>query len=197
MMKGEPRVTPLPESDWTPETREFLERLRTGGRVYNIFATLARHPKLLERWMVFARHILRQSTLPARQREIVILRTGFLCKAEYEWGHHVQIAKDAGLTADDIDRIAGGPNAAGWDPFEAALVKSVDELHESSSMSDETWNVLSGHLSTEQLMDLVFTVGEYQLVSMALNTLGVQLEPGFDGFTKREPGNSTFLTSPS
>ena len=183
-MRREPRVPPLPESDWSQETRELLERLRRDGRVYNIFATLARHPRLLERWLVFARHILSQSSLPPRQREIVILRTGFLCKAEYEWGHHVAIAKDAGLTGDDFDRIVQGPGAAGWDHFEAALLKSVDELHENSSMSEETWNLLSGHLSIEQLMDLVFTVGEYHLVSMALNTLGVQLEPGFQGFTE-------------
>src|SRR5262249_25992160 len=110
MMRREPRVPPLPESDWSPETRELLERLRRDGRVYNIFATLARHPRLLERWLVFARHILSKSSLPPRQREIVILRTGFLCKAEYEWGHHVAIARDAGLAGDEIERIARGPN---------------------------------------------------------------------------------------
>ena len=184
MMRREPRVPPLPESDWSPETRELLERLRRDGRVYNIFATLARHPRLLERWLVFARHILSKSSLPPRQREIVILRTGFLCKAEYEWGHHVAIARDAGLAGDEIERIARGPESAGWDHFEAALLKSVDELHENASISDETWKVLSGRLSIEQLMDLVFTVGEYHLVSMALNTLGVQLEPGFQGFSE-------------
>ena len=179
---GLPRVPPVPESDWDQETRELLEGLRRGGRVYNIFTTLAHHPKLLKRWMVFANHILRKSTLPPREREIVILRTGWLCKAEYEWAHHVPIAREAGLTQEDIEQTVSGADAEGWNPFEKSLVRAVDELHQNSAMSDETWNALASRLTTEQMMDLIFTVGEYHLVSMALNSLGVQLEHGFQGF---------------
>jgi len=177
-----PRVLPVPEADWDPEIRELVEGLRRDGRVYNIFTTLARHPALLKRWMVFASHILLKSTLPPRVREIVILRTGWLCKAEYEWAHHVPLARLAGLSQEDIDRTTRSADAEGWSPFDAALVKAVDELHQSSGMSDGTWDVLANRLSTEQMMDLVFTVGEYTTVSMALNTFGVKLEPGFQSF---------------
>ncbi len=178
------RVEPLPESEWDEETAKLLNGLRHGGKLFNIFATLARHPDLLRRWLVFGNHILSKSELPARHREIAILRTGWLCKAEYEWGHHVAIGKHAGLSDDDIQRCAAGPDSSNGDPFETALLRAVDELHKDSRIGDSTWAALSQHYSTRQLMDLVFTVGQYKLVSMALNTLGVQLEEGFTGWPR-------------
>ena len=178
----QPRVPPLPESEWYNETKDLLEGLRRDGHVYNIFTTLARHPQLLKRWLVFAGHVLGKSTLPARDREIAILRIGWLSGAEYEWGHHVAIGKQAGLGDDDIKRITEGPDAAGLDPFEATLLRAVDELHTNSFISDSTWKALAGRYSTQQLLDLLFAAGQYKLVSMVLNSVGVQLEEGFEGF---------------
>ena len=184
MLLTEPRVSPLPESEWNDETRELMESLRRDGQIYNIFGTLARHPLLLKRWLVFGSHILSKSTLPAREREIAILRMGWLCRAEYEWGHHVAIGKNAGLSADDIERVAKGPDASGLDPFEATLIRAVDELHANSFIGDSTWRALAERYTTEQLMDLLFTAGQDKMVSMVLNSLGVQLEEGFEGFSK-------------
>jgi alkylhydroperoxidase family enzyme len=184
MNLNDPRIQPLLESQWDDETRELLESLRRDGRVFNIFSTLAHHPKLLKRWLVFAGHILSKSTVPARQREIAILRMAWLSRAEYEWGHHVAIGKDAGLTADEIRRITEWPNADGWDPFEATLLRSVDELNTNTTLSVSTWSALAARYDTEQLIDFVFTVGHYKLVSMALNSLGVQLEEGFEEFPR-------------
>lgn len=178
-----PRIPPLPESEWNEEQKEILEGLRRDGQVYNIFATLARHPQLLKRWLVFAGHVLGKSTLPAREREIVILRMGWLCRAQYEWGHHVAIGKQAGLTDDDINRLRQGPGAAGLDSFEALLIRAVDELHSNTLIGDSTWKGLAERYNTQQIMDLIFTAGQYKLVSMALNSLGVQLEEGFEGFS--------------
>lgn len=184
MHLNQPRVAPLQESELNDETRELLEPLRRDGHIYNIFATLARHPQLLKRWLVFGGHVLGKSTLPARDREIAILRMGWLCQAEYEWGHHVAIGKQVGLTDDDIKRITEGPNAAGLDSFEATLLRAVDELHSNTFINDSTWTALAERYSTEQLLDLLFTAGQYKLVSMVLNSVGVQLEEGFDGFAK-------------
>ena len=183
-----PRVSPLPESEWNDETRDLMESLRRDGQVYNIFRTLARHPQLLKRWLVFGSHILSKSTLPAREREIAILRMGWLCRAEYEWGHHVAIGKNAGLSADDIERVRKGPDAPGLDSFESTLLLAVDELHADSFIGDSTWRTLARRYTIEQLMDLLFTVGQYKLVSMALNSLGVQLEEGFEGFHNETQG---------
>ena len=188
MRLKQPRITPLPQSEWDAETREVLEGLQLDGRVYNIFATLARHPKLLKRWLVFGNHVLAKSALPARERELVILRMGWLCRAEYEWGHHVAIGKQAGLSSDEIRRVAAGPDASGWDPFEAALLRAVDELHADSFITDSTWKALAARYNTEQLLDLIFTAGQYTLVSMALNSCGVQLEEGFERFPDEAEG---------
>jgi alkylhydroperoxidase family enzyme len=180
------RIPPLPESEWTPEVREVLGAAQMGGRVLNIFRTLARHPKLLKRWLVFGNHVLFKSTVAARERELVILRTGWNCRAEYEWGQHVAIGKAVGLTDDEITRIASGPDAPGWSALDALLLRAADELHRDQRIADPTWTALAAHYDAQQLLDLIFTVGQYTLVSMALNSCGVQLDEGVAGFPDRQ-----------
>jgi len=185
MRLAKPRIEPLPESEWDEEVRQALEPARTGigqGTVPNVLATIARHPKLLKRWNVFGNHVLFKSTLPARDREILILRVGWLCRSAYEWGQHVRIGRRAGLADEDIERIRKGPDAPGWSPFESALVRAADELREDAFIADATWAALAARYDTAQLMDVVFTVGQYNLVSMALNTFGVALDEGVEGF---------------
>ena len=78
-----------------------------------MFATFAHHPKLMKRWLVFGNHVLAKSTLPARDRELLVLRTGWNCRAPYEWAQHVAIARAIGITDDEIARVAEGPDADG------------------------------------------------------------------------------------
>jgi len=127
---------------------------------------------------------LRESTLPPRDREILILRIGWLCRSEYEFGQHTLVGKSAGLTPEEITRITKGPNAPGWDPFDATLIRAVDELQSDAFITDATWNALAKRYNQQQLMDVVMTVGQYNLVSMLLNTFGVQLDQGVPGFPK-------------
>ena len=181
MRLEKPRVQPLTDSALPPEIRETLG----DGPILNIFRTLANHPKLMKRWLVFGNHVLAKSTLGAREREIVILRTGWLCRAEYEWAQHVVIGRASGITDEEIERIADGPDAEGWSERDRLLLRAADELHADQFVSDATWSGLSQHYETQPLMDLVFTIGQYTLVSMALNTLGVQLESGAARFPKR------------
>jgi alkylhydroperoxidase family enzyme len=174
MRLQKPRVAPLADDQLEPELK-----VRFGnGPILNIFRTLANHPGLAKRWLVFGNHVLAKSTLPARERELLILRIGWLCRAGYEWGQHVVIGKASGLSDEEIARIAKGPDAKGWSEGDRALLRATDELHADAFIGDATWAELSKTWSTQQLMDLVFTVGQYNLVSMALNTLGVQPEPG-------------------
>ena len=178
-----PRIAPLPVDQWDEE----LQPLAAGGmsapdgKPLNIFATLANHPKLMKRWMVFANHVLSKSTLSPRDRELLILRAGWNCQAPYEWGQHVAIALRSAISQEEIDRIPSGPDAPGWEPFDAALLCFADELHEQANVSDATWAVLAERYSTQQLMDAVFAVGQYTLVSYALNTFGVEREAGVVG----------------
>jgi alkylhydroperoxidase family enzyme len=155
---------------------------RFPGEPLNIFKTMVNHSELMKRWLVFANHILGKSTLPERERELIILRIGFLCRSGYEWGQHVLIARRAKITDEEIRRIKVGPKAAGWSEVDRLLLAATDELHADAHVSDATWQGLAGHFNTQQLMDIVFTVGQYNLVSMALNSFGVQADPGLPGF---------------
>jgi alkylhydroperoxidase family enzyme len=184
---AKPRLDPLPEAEWDEEVRQLMAGATTGvgGRPLHIFTTFAHHPKLLKRWLVFGSHVLGKSTLPPRDRELAILRIGWLCRAEYEWGQHVLIARAVGVTDAEIERVAAGPDAPGWDAGDAALLRAVDELRADAFVSDATYEALARRYDVRQLLDLVFAVGQYQLVSMALNTFGVQLDPGVPGFARR------------
>jgi len=170
MRLSSPRLAPLADEEIDPEIRERFG----AGPLLNIFRTLAHHPKLLKRWLVFGNHVLARSTLPPRERELVILRVGYLCRAGYEWGQHVVIARQSGVTDAEIECIADGPDAPGWSEADRALLRAVDELHADAFIGDATWQALTAHFTTQQVLDLIFAVGQYQLVSMALNSLGVQ-----------------------
>jgi alkylhydroperoxidase family enzyme len=185
MRLSKPRVPTVAPETLQGEARQILDRSTLNGRTLNIFTTLIHHPKLMKRWQVFGSHVLNKSTLPPRDRELLILRIGWLCRCEYEFGQHVVIGKEAGLSDEEIERIARGPDATGWEPFDATLLRAADELHGDAFLSDETWQALAQRYDTRQMIDVVFTVGQYNLVSMALNSLGVQLDEGFPGFPAR------------
>ena len=182
MRVSQPRIPALEEDQWSDAAREVMKPFRGQDSIFNIFKTLTNHPGLMRRWMVFANHILGKSTLAIRERELVILRIGYLCQAGYEWGQHVLIARGAGMTDAEIRSAKTGPDTAGLAELDRLLLQATDELHGDAHVSDATWVGLSEHLSTEQLMDLVFTVGQYNLVSMALNSFGVQPDDGLPGW---------------
>jgi alkylhydroperoxidase family enzyme len=164
----------------TGEDADTAAKNRIGGQDLNIFRVMMNHPHLTRRWTVFAGHILRKQTLPPRDRELLILRIGWLNQAEYEWAQHVEIAKRSGITGAEIERVKQGPGA-GWIAREAALLQATDDLFEHSVVSDETWAKLVANYSTEQVMDAVFTIGQYNLVSWALNSFGVPLDDFLPG----------------
>lgn len=180
MRLSEARIKALEADECDAEARAVLERFGT-EEPFNIFKTLCNHPQLLRRWLVFANHVLGKSTLPARERELLILRIGWLCQAGYEWGQHVLIGREAGLSGAEIQRIKQGPEAEGWSEGDRLLLQAVDELHADAHISDVTWAALATEWSTQQLMDIVFTVGQYNMVSMVLNSFGVQPDAGLPG----------------
>ena len=179
-----PRIQPLSLADADQDTHELLASLSTlrgdDAEVLNVFRTMAQHPKLLKRWLVFANHVLTRSTISGRDRELAILRAGWRCNAPYEWGQHVMIATREGISDAEVERIAVGPDAPGWDPHDAAILRAVDELHDTSTISDTTWATLVRTYDRQQMMDLVFAIGQYHLVSFALNAFGVERDDGLD-----------------
>jgi alkylhydroperoxidase family enzyme len=177
-----PRIRPVSLEDADPETRELLEALSTFREddvtILNVFGTLAQHPKLMRRWLVFANHVLLKSTISGRDRELAILRTGWRCDAPYEWGQHVVIGRRENISDEEIARIAEGPDAPGWSEYDAAILRAVDELHDRATISDATWATLAERYDQQQCMDLVFAIGQYHLVSFVLNALGVERDDG-------------------
>jgi AhpD family alkylhydroperoxidase len=142
----------------------------------NALSTFAHHPELTRAFHTFNGHILFGTTLSPRQRELLVLRVATLRQCDYEWVQHLVLAGDAGISDEEVARVAEGPAAAGWDPIEAALLQAVDDLLASARVGDGAWSVLAGALERPQLMDVVFTVGAYDAVAMAFLSFGVQLD---------------------
>jgi len=151
-----------------------------GGKILNIFRTLAHAPKALTAFLGWGNYILsRRNALSPRDRELVILRTGYNCRSGYEWTQHKRIGLDCGLTEEEIARIKAGPDVAGWSDLDCAMLRATDELTSSQFVTDPTWAALAP-LGDKGRMDLVMTVGQYTQVSMILNSFGIQVEDGWD-----------------
>jgi 4-carboxymuconolactone decarboxylase len=172
----EPRIQPLPESEWDDDARTLLD-----GRAINIFTTLVRHPGLYRHWLPFAGKLLMRGKLGARERELLILRTAVRCSADYEWGQHVLIARQVGISDDEIRRVREGPGAEAWSDADSTLMRAADELHDHSAIGDDTWAALSGRYDERELIELCMLVGHYHMVAFTLNSLRVQREEGVPG----------------
>jgi alkylhydroperoxidase family enzyme len=183
-----PRIAPLPPEQWSeevmqaiallrpPDAKQPLRRRQGGPKGLNVLGTLAQHPSLMHAYHAFNGYLLSSSTLTPRQRELLILRVAALRDAEYEWEQHVIIATDAGITGDEIARVRVGADASGWSTLDAATLRAVDELVRDALVSDATWATLAENFDEQQLMDLVFTVGAYDLLAMAFRSFGIQLD---------------------
>ena len=178
-----PRIPPLPPDERDEQANELLAQVGAPVRAAgNLFATLVRHPGLFRRWLPFGGKLL-AGRLPDRDRELLILRTAWRCRSDYEWIQHQSIARDAGVTAAEIERLrlADTPDAPGWAAFDATLVRAADELHDEGCLSDATWAALAGRYDERQLIELPMLVGHYHLLAFTLSSLGVQLESDDSG----------------
>ena len=171
---------PVKGSGDDPRLSELFAKGLTGpeGDPLNIFGVLGNHPNMLKRWLVFASHVLSKNTLSPRDRELLILRTGWNCGSKYEWGQHVVIARDCGISDHEIESVKEGPSASSWSSHDRMLLVAADELHQHQTLSDHAWNGLTATYSTEQVLDVIATVGNYHLVAMFLNSTGVPLDAG-------------------
>lgn len=175
------RLAPLGDHELDEQQRELLRQVDIPGGTTNIFRTLVRHPGLFRKWLPFGGKLL-NGKLAARERELAILRVGWLCGSEYEWAQHAPLGRQAGLSEDDLLRIRAGADDPGWSDLDRAVLRATDELHADSCVTDATWARLRETYDDRQLIELVMVVGHYHLVSFALNTLGVPLEDGVTGF---------------
>ncbi len=193
---SEPRIPPLDikearkinkdlvnKSEWEKKVNLLIENPVSHALFgLNVYSTMMRNSDITMRFMMSLRQISSKLSLPERDREILILRTAWLCYSEYEWGQHVLLGKNAGLSEEEINLIKKGADPERWDPFDALLVLTVDELYADAFITDPTWKALNERYNEEQIMDLIFLVGQYNALAMFLNTFGVPLEYNKKGF---------------
>ena len=122
--------------------------------------------------------MLAKNSLAQRDRELLILRTGWRCGSQYEFSQHALIALRSDITANEVQRTKYAVTDGGWSDHDAALLNAADELHDDAFISDATWKTLASTLNDQQMLDVIFTVGNYHVVSFALNSCGVQLDAG-------------------
>lgn len=174
-MNGQ-RVPAVAPEQRSPEASEFIGSY-TLGAVPNVIHALAHHPRAASRWTRFNGHLLASGLLPARERELAILRTVWRCRAAYEWGHHVVFGLEIGLAPDEIERVAA-PTVDGWSGHEAALLRAVDELHDDAQIAHGTWTTLATTFDDAQLIELCMLVGSYHLASYVTRSLEIELDDG-------------------
>jgi alkylhydroperoxidase family enzyme len=171
-----PRLDPVPEAERTDEMKKLLSDFGgTGGSAANLRGTLIRHPGLFRKWWPFTGKLL-AGKLPARDRELLILRTAWRCRSGYEWGQHVILGKAAGISPEDLELVTRGPDASDCDPYDAVLLRAVDELHDGACLANQTWLALAERYDERQLIEVPILVGQYHLLAFTLNSLGVQRE---------------------
>ncbi|MBL7492981.1 carboxymuconolactone decarboxylase family protein [Frankia sp. AgB1.9] len=181
------RIEPLPLKQWPKEMRQVLAALEPPGtparlspegrsKALNTLGVYAHHTTLAQAFFTFNGHILSTSTLSDRQRELIVLRVSALRKAGYEWLQHTFIARDAGLSDEEIQRIALGPDAPLWDPLDAAILRAVDELIVDGRIGDGTWTVLVEKLEVKQILDVIFTVGAYETLAYMISSFDIEID---------------------
>ena len=180
-MTRPPRLEPLTDAEMSPEAHELTNGYRVGDQLYNVFRIAVRHLRLFKSYKSFGLFTQVRSSLEPRHRELAILRIAYLNRSDYEWGHHARIAMECGLAAAEVERVKAGADAPDWQDFDRVILRAVDQLKFDTDLDDEIYAALSAVLTEIQLTDLIYTVGNYAMVSTALKVFGVPLEEGVHG----------------
>jgi 4-carboxymuconolactone decarboxylase len=199
MTIGQPRIPPLGDAEYRERRAVALRHLSDEVSKNNLVRTFARAPEaVLDSFLAWSVSILSKTRLPMREREIVVVRTAHLTRATYELAQHAKMSLDAGLTADEFDRLADGVAAPGWSDADAALIRACDDLATGYCVTDAVWQALLDHFG-DTAMDVVMIAAQYFQLAMMLNSFAVQVDPDlraglekrryFDRFAPRGRGN--------
>jgi len=181
-----PRISPLSGDALDEEAIQLVLTVRAGAgagamdEVPAYMRMMIRHPALFRSQMELGA-ILYNGLIPARDRELAVLRVGWLCRAPYEWGQHVIIAGRVGISSEEIARARIGSSAPGWSTHDAAILRGVEELLEDKALSDATYETLAKTWDEAQLIEFPQMVGQYVSIAFVQNSLRVPLEPGNGG----------------
>lgn len=147
----------------------------------NVELILGNHPEVAKAYFNFGLQLLLSSKMSERARELIVLRVAWLSQAAYSWAHHVDHMQKKGFTPQDFAAIKAGPESPHWPADERDLLRAADQLFETRRIDDRTWASLASRLGPQELMEIVFVVGNYVLLAMAEASFGIELEPGYEG----------------
>lgn len=176
-LPGAPRVAPLAQEELCDAAWDVILRMRRltsyplDAPAEPFFTTFGRHPALFDGFMRLGFAIMAETAIPPREKELVILRTGWLCNAPFQWGEHVAKGRISGLGDDEIERVKEGSAAKGWSAKDRALLSAVEELHADAMIADATWAALTQWLDERQLIELPVLVGQYHMTAFLQNSL--------------------------
>lgn len=185
-----PRIAAVPNESIDAESWDLVNRVRASAgagptdMMPEYMRTMVKHPAIFRCQMEMGTAIF-QGTIPARERELAVLRCGWLCRAPFEWGEHVDIGKRYGLTDEEVARVTQGSSAPGWSAHDAAILRGVEELIADQALSDETWDVLAQAWNEQQLIEFPMMVGQYVATAFVQNTLRIRLAGDNPGLTHR------------
>jgi alkylhydroperoxidase family enzyme len=182
------RLHPFSPAEWTEEIRDFFAdvygpQARETGTKFGMPLTFARHPELAKAIFEFSRKVQALAEITTRLREIVIMRVAWLNKTDYEWGHHHRYMRDLGMGDEHVQGIKDGPDAPVWSEAERAAIRAVDELTLTRELSDATWAALSAHYSERQIIDILVLLGQYTLLALPFNAIGLRLEDEYADYS--------------
>jgi 4-carboxymuconolactone decarboxylase len=194
-----PRIPPVDRTQAAEEVQATTKRLLSSiagpdralpaipvDAIPEIMFTMCRVPELWQSLMDVTVQLQGpNSKLDSRDRKLAILRTGWLCQAPYEFGEHVEQARRLGFSELEVDQVVDGSTAPEWNDHERAILQAVEELHESSMVSDETWAVLSTKMTDDQLLELLVLVGQFTATAYFQNSLRLRLENCNKGLSAR------------
>jgi len=174
----QPRIAPLEPPFASPVAEELARWQPPGKDPIALFRTLTRHLPLARAMYPLGHYFLSgESSIALRDREIVIDRVCARCRCEYEWGVHARVfGRAAGLSETQLAATTAAGEKGCWSESDRLLIRMVDELHETATISDDLWSELTGHWREEQLIEMLALVGQYHSISFLANSLRVPLE---------------------
>lgn len=177
-MADDTTLSPLDPAQWDASLAPVLADMK--GNPLNVHRLMAHHPALLSAWWNFRNHSVNGGALGRRNGELVILRVGLLLGAWYEWSAHVDRALACGMSLAEIERVKDGPDATGWSPADAALLRAVDTLYHHRRLDPATEALVRTHFTVPQVMDIMAIGGMYVILGNMINTWGLPLDPGLE-----------------
>ncbi|MCB2076112.1 MAG: carboxymuconolactone decarboxylase family protein [Novosphingobium sp.] len=186
-----PRLAPLKMDEISEEGMEQVREIRNAfkipedGSIPDVSLITLRHPGMFRCQMAMGIELVARGTIPARERELAVLRLAWLARAPFEWSEHVVIGKKCGVTAEEIERVTQGSSAEGWSEHEAAVLRAVEELLGNQCISDETWETLARTYDEKQLLELPMLAGSYLMTAFQQNSIRTPLNKAYTGLNDR------------